>query len=168
LNRIHPGCAAAGTGVLFRTVQQNGPVASSQRRPEKRKNIAMHGHIYNRRIRQPRHHKRRHAAALRAFTGAKLLLDIAVVPRSRCEAAQLVASTPRYIEAAITLIRAQDRYLIERVLAGDLSLLTAATHVRKRAKLLSAYREASAGDRAAASAAIGIDQVFDEMIVPSL
>ena len=128
----------------------------------------MHGHIYNRRVRQPHHHKRHYAAALRAFTGAKLLLDIAVVPRSQCEAAQLVASTPRYIEAAITLIRAQDRYLIERVLAGDLPLLTAATHVRKRAKLLSAYREASVGDRAAAGAAIGIDQVFDEMIVPSL
>jgi hypothetical protein len=73
-------------------VQQNGPVARHSAGPRK-KELGMHGYIYNRRVRQPRHHER-HTAALRVFTGAKLLLDIAVIPRSRCEAAQLVASTP--------------------------------------------------------------------------
>src|SRR5262245_44947949 len=85
------------------------------------------------RSRQRRYRKHQHAAALpRAFTGAKLLLGIPIQAKTQAEASELVASSPAYIQAAVALLEAEVPALVESVLRGDVSLLTAARSVRKR------------------------------------
>jgi len=83
-------------------------------------------------------------------------------------AARLVASTPQYIRAAIALLEAGDSELVGRVLQGNLGLLETAGHVRKRAHLVKAYREADRHDREALGKVIGVDRVFDDSIAPWL
>jgi hypothetical protein len=123
------------------------------------------------RVRQPRHYRkhRRHAdATLRAFTGAKLLLNIPIQPKNRGEAAKWVASTPAYIAAATTVLEAEAPGLVEDVLQGHVSLLLAAKIVRARAKLIKAYRQADKHDRKALGEAAGVSNLFDEAIAPLL
>jgi hypothetical protein len=121
------------------------------------------------RSRQRRHRKHQHAAAVsRAFIAGQLLLGLPVKPETQAEAAKLVGSTPLYVAAAITLLEAEAPGLIESVVRGDISLLKAAETVRKRVRLVRAYREADRNDRRALGKAIGIDNVFDEIIAPSL
>jgi hypothetical protein len=92
-----------------------------------------------------------------------------VRPKSQAEAAILVASSSAYIAAATALLEAEVPALIESVLSGDVSILEAAdASVRKRARLISAYRGADRGDRMALGKVVGIDRLFDEAIMPSL
>jgi hypothetical protein len=113
--------------------------------------------------------KRRHAAAtLRAFAGARLLRGDPVQPKTQAAAARLVASTPQYIAAATALLEAEASGLIERVLQGDIALLEAAETIRKRARLVKAYRQADKNDRKALGKVVGVDIVFDETVVPHL
>jgi hypothetical protein len=119
---------------------------------------------------QPRRfrHRRRPDAALRAITGAKLLLGAPVRPKTQAEAAELVGSNRPYIAAAAMLLEAEVPALIEDVLLGEVSLLGAAASIRKKARLVKAYREANRSDRRALGKAVGIDAVFDEIIAPLL
>jgi hypothetical protein len=77
-------------------------------------------------------------------------------------------ATPLYVAAAITLLEAETPDLIESVVRGDISLLKAAEAVRKRVRLVRAYRDADRNDRRALGKVIGIDRLFDEAIMPSL
>lgn len=122
------------------------------------------------RDRQPRRYRKhqRASATWRAFAGAKLLLGIPIQPKGQVAAARLVASTPQYIRAAIALLEAGDSELVGRVLQGNLGLLETAGHVRKRAHLVKAYREADRHDREALGKVIGVDRVFDDSIAPWL
>ena len=58
--------------------------------------------------------------------------------------------------------------LIENVLRGHVGLLEAAESVRRRVRLVKAYREADRDDRKALGKMVGIDRVFDEAIAPLL
>jgi hypothetical protein len=82
--------------------------------------------------------------------------------------ARLVGSTPLYIVAAATVIDAESPGLIENVLRGHVGLLEAAESVRRRVRLVKAYREADPDDRKALGKMVGIDRVFDEVIAPLL
>ena len=97
-----------------------------------------------------------------------MLLGIPIQPKGQVAAARLVASTPQYIGAAIALLEAGDSELIDRVLRGNLSLLEAAGLVRKRVRLVKAYREADRNDRKALGKVVGVDRVFDDSIAPLL
>jgi hypothetical protein len=72
------------------------------------------------------------------------------------------------VEAAVWVLQAEDPALLKDVLSGRKPLLAAAAEVRQRANLIVAYRKANPEDRAAAGPIIGVANVFDEMIVPSL
>jgi hypothetical protein len=119
---------------------------------------------------QPRRSRRRHQpdAALRAITGAKLLLGAPVRPKTQAEAAELVGSTRPYIAAAAMLLEAEVPALIESILRGDVSLLGAAASVRKRARLVRAYRQADRSDRKALGEVVGVGSVFDDAVAPLL
>jgi hypothetical protein len=91
-----------------------------------------------------------------------------VTPSTQAEAARLVGSTPLYIAAAATVIDAESPALIENVLRGHVGLLEAAESVRRRVRLVKAYREADRDDRKALGKMVGIDRVFDEAIAPLL
>jgi hypothetical protein len=100
-------------------------------------------------------------------------MGLPVTPNTQAEAARLVGSTPAYIAAASTLIDAaatDDEMcgLINRVLRGHVRLLEAAESVRKRVRLVKAYREADQNDRKALGRVVGVDNVFDELVAPLL
>jgi hypothetical protein len=119
---------------------------------------------------QPRRfgRRRRPDAALRAITGAKLFLGAPVRPKTQAEAAELVGSTRPYIAAAAMLLEAEVPALIEGILRGDVSLLGAAASVRKRARLVRAYRQADRSDRKALGEVVGVASVFDDAVAPLL
>lgn len=79
-----------------------------------------------------------------------------------------VHSFSAYVGAAATVIENEAPALINRVLQGHISLLAAAASVRKRTRLLQAYRDADQDDRKALGKTIGVDAAFDEIIAPSL
>jgi hypothetical protein len=131
----------------------------------------MHGLISNpRHTRQDRrrHSKRHHAAALRAFTGARLLLGLPVTPATQQRAADMVASTTQYIAAAVTILQAGDQQVVDDVLAGRVPLLVAASEAREFVKILTALRAARPDDLAKAGAAVGVDRVWDRLIAPNV
>jgi hypothetical protein len=66
------------------------------------------------------------------------------------------------------VLKAEDPALLHDVLSGRKSLRAAAAEVRKRATLIAAYLKSSHTDHGTAGFTIGVDEVFDEMIVPSL
>ena len=85
----------------------------------------MEGSIWlRRRVRQPtrkpksqfRHGQR--VAVMRALTGASILLGLPVKRSSQARAAEIVGSNLHYIEAAITVLKAEDPALLADVLAG--------------------------------------------------
>jgi len=104
-------------------------------------------------------------AAVRAITGARLYLS-KNVPTLR-GAAEACGSNVHYVKAVITLIRAENATLLERVIAGKVSVLAAAREVGRLANLVAAYRIASANDRVAFAAVIGPTTLFDTVLVPA-
>jgi hypothetical protein len=109
--------------------------------------------------------KDRCAAAVRAFTAAELYLT-GKVP-TLADAALGCGSNVAYIIAAITLVRSEDAALRERVLRGAVPLLAAARQAQQMAKLIAAFRNASAGDRVAFARAVGPTVLFDTVLVPA-
>jgi hypothetical protein len=106
------------------------------------------------------------AAALRAFTAAELLLSGKA--KSLAAAAAACGSNPAYVAGAITILHAEDALLIERVRAGKVPLLTAARSAMGAAKLVAAWRTASAADRVALARTVGPSVLFDTALVPAL
>lgn len=100
--------------------------------------------------------------------GARLWMGLPVTTDTKTEAAQLVGSSSTYVAAAATVIESEIPGLINRVLQGQVSLLAAAASVRKRTRLMKAYRAADQDDRKALGKTIGVDTAFDEIILPSL
>jgi hypothetical protein len=84
------------------------------------------------------------------------------------EAAASTGSSVRYAQAATWLLQAEDPALEADVLARRKSLLTAGAEARDQAALIAAFRKASPRDRAASGSTIGVDTIFDTMVVPSL
>jgi hypothetical protein len=79
-----------------------------------------------------------------------------------------VDSTRLYVAAAALLLEAEVPALVEEVLCGDVSLLEAAASVRKRARLVRAYRQADRSDRKALGEVVGVASVFDDAVAPLL
>jgi hypothetical protein len=108
------------------------------------------------------------AAALRAVTAARILLELPVRAGSIAEAALLTGSCPAYVAAAVALIGAEDAPLEGLVRRGQVPLLKAAATVKKRAALIKAYREATPADLAALARTVGPAAVFDNVVAPAL
>jgi hypothetical protein len=137
----------------------------------------MEGSIWLRqRVRQPaRRHQSKslfrngeRVAVRRALTGARIRLGLPLEASTYVAAAEQVGSTPLYVEAMRWLLKAEDPALLADALAGRVPLLAAATEARKLGDLIAAFRKASRHDRAVSGSTLGIDEVFDDMIVPSL
>jgi len=113
--------------------------------------------------------QRQRAAVKRALTGAALYLGRSFpVPATLRDAADCCGSNPKYIEAAATLLKSEDANLIQRVLAGHISLMDAAASIQKRAQLIAAYRECESNgdDLVALAKAVGPASIWDNVIAP--
>lgn len=129
--------------------------------------VHRNGGCQSRRPRRSRHSRRRQTATVRALTGARLLLGKLVRPVSQEDAAQLVASSCCYLNAAVAVLQAEDTQLMARILSGDISLLAAAAEARKRARLLTAWRAAAPKDRLFVLRTVNRDRDFSKVIVPA-
>jgi hypothetical protein len=118
------------------------------------------------------HHRRRphikhgwRLAARRAFTGANLIrekgysLDAALDASGSCHV---------YVRAMQTILASEDQALLMAVLTDRVSVMTAAAQVRALGKLLAAYAVATAETKAAFGRAVGIDDVFDNVVAPTI
>ena len=123
---------------------------------------------HHRRRRNPHYRRGQRAAALRAITGARIWFGEPLVARTQAQAAVMTGSNYQYLNAAVTLLRSEDAGLLADVVAGRMSLLRAAAIVKKRARLLRAYREAGAADLAAVGCKVGAAEVFDRVVAPAL
>jgi hypothetical protein len=121
----------------------------------------------------PRPRRRRHrivdgqrAAAVRAFTGARLLAQGQV--SSVLKAARACGSNPQYVAAAQTLLTCEDTALLKSVLSGEVGLLYAASAARRVSDLVGAYRRAYPSEIANFGRIVGVGKLFDEAISPAL
>jgi hypothetical protein len=105
------------------------------------------------------------AAAARAFTGACLYVEGDVTLGI---AAMMAGSNPRYVEAAVAILKAEDTAIVRHVLAGQLSLLAAAEQIHRRANLVAAYRAASADDLLALGRVAGPSAIWDSIVAPNV
>ena len=135
----------------------------------------MHGYLgaSTKRSRRPRQSPRRQfrggqrAALLRAWTAVRLRNGKPIPRPTLTEAAILCGSVP-YIAALELVVQYDDPRLIDQILRGKIPLMVAANLLRKRGKLVKAFRKASPKDRVAAARVIGPDRIFDEMLAPAL
>jgi hypothetical protein len=118
---------------------------------------------YRRQYRSARRHFRHglRAAVMRAVTAAKLYASGSA--STITIAAASCGSSEIYVKAAITLLRAENAVLLERVLTGDISLLRAAAQTKRIADLVAAYRCANDADRIAFMRACGTENILDEL-----
>jgi hypothetical protein len=72
------------------------------------------------------------------------------------------------VRAAGILQQSGDLDLIEQVLNGSRGLLEAARSVERVAKLIGAYKSTSPAERASFGKAIGVADLFDQAVAPSL
>jgi hypothetical protein len=126
--------------------------------------MLVHDHAYmdvkmrrsKRSRRRPRIVDGQRAAAVRAFTGARLLAQGQV--SSLRKAARACGSNPQYVAAAQTVLAAEDTLLIENVLNGDVGLLYAGSACRRVSDLVRAYRQACSSERAYFGRTVGVGE----------
>jgi hypothetical protein len=80
------------------------------------------------------------------------------------KASESCGSTPKYVVAAIILLRSENAVLLDRVLRGHVSILAAASQVRRLVELIAAYKAADAKDHITTFRMLGPDRVFDEVV----
>jgi hypothetical protein len=97
-----------------------------------------------------------------------LLLGIPIKPKSLGLAAMMVGSSPQYVAAMKTLIKADAWSLIDAVLASQVPILEAADSMRNRAKLFTAYAHSDLHDRAALGEFAGTAVIWDDVLVPNI
>jgi hypothetical protein len=124
---------------------------------------------------------------LRAFRAAEFYLDKVAnsEPVSLKEAARCHGTNVAYIQAAITVLRANNPCLVDRIVRGEMSLLEAAKWAKPRVEAFAAFEAASPANRAAilahllsgstaaertkAARAFGHpDRIWDDMVEPLL
>jgi hypothetical protein len=118
--------------------------------------------------RRRRHHRMRNGcrlAALRAYTGAKLVIDQGVDP---IEAAAMCGSCEGYIRALVAIIKSGDATLLNKVLSGRVPVMAAAAQVRGLATLITTFALVSNKTKAMFGEKVGIDNLFDTAIAPNL
>ena len=128
--------------------------------------VKLNGNGRRHRYRSSRRHFRnqQRAAVIRGVTGAKLYLD-GTLP-TLATAATACGSNAHYVSAAVTLLKSENSTLLSRALCGAMPLLAAASEAKRVARLISAYREASADDLAGFARAVGPADVWDRVINP--
>jgi len=125
----------------------------------------MHGIIKGIPRRRQRASARRHfrhgcrAAAVRAFTGAKLYLNNAVPTLEA--AAEACGSNVAYIQAAIILLKAENASRVQDVVGGRVPILQAAREAARLVNLVTAYRKAQDPDRIAFARACGTEAILN-------
>jgi hypothetical protein len=97
-----------------------------------------------------------------------LLLGIPTKPHSLFGAAIMVGSSPKYVAAMKTLIKANAWDLVDAVLDGHVPILEAADSMRKRAQLIQSYRDCDAIDRKALGEVEGVDKIWDDILAPNI
>jgi hypothetical protein len=83
-------------------------------------------------------------------------------------AALSCGSCVSYVRAAVSLLASENTTMLEQALRGQMPLLAAAAQMKRIAKLVNAYRAASAADRVAFARTIGPTTLFDGTLVPAL
>jgi hypothetical protein len=105
------------------------------------------------------------AAAVRAVTGARLYLDGRM---DLATAAMSCGSCVAYVRAAVSLLASENTTMLEQALRGQMPLLVAAEQMKRIAKLVNAYRAASAADRVMFARVIGPTTLFDGAVALAL
>jgi hypothetical protein len=108
------------------------------------------------------------AAAAKALTAGKLHLGRPIPRLPRALAAIATGSNHVMVDAAIVLLQAEDKALIDRVLKGDIRIQEAANQVRDRAVVIAGLRRLSSEDKAVVGRTVGAETLFDEVVVPAL
>jgi len=107
------------------------------------------------------------AAVHRALAAAYIRLGIPISASSSQSAAEMCGSNRRYVDAAITLLQAEDDHALDLVLRAW-SLLETAARLKTRADLITAIRKSTPSDQAVVGHTVGVDVIWDNMIVPAL
>src|SRR5262249_10653762 len=118
---------------------------------------------------RPRGRRFRHgrcAAALRALSGAKLLVEGEV--SNLVAAAEACGSNPQYISFMIIVLQSEDQVLLHDVLAGMISLGKAAKWAKPVADLVVSHRRANASELARYGRAVGTTELWDQVVTPNL
>jgi hypothetical protein len=102
-------------------------------------------------------------AALKAHTGASLMNRPGMSLR---RAAACVGSSPMYVAAMLVILA--DPEILGLVLAGEVPVLAAAAKIKRVTRLVDAFWSADPVEREKAGRIIGIERIFDTMIVPTL
>jgi hypothetical protein len=106
------------------------------------------------------------AAALRALTAAKGYLG-GQFPTLGI-AANSCGTSPSYVRAGITILKANDAALIANVLSGVVPLLKAAASVKHAVDMIEAFAKSTRTERRIFGQAAGPATVFDEVVVAAL
>jgi len=108
-------------------------------------------------------------ANLKAFTAAKFYRDrVANKESVTLEGAALCHGTNiSYLRAAITVLKAGDRNLADRVVQGVLSILTAAKLVKPQVRAIEALKDANPANLAAIYAATGFTNELAKLLTKS-
>jgi hypothetical protein len=105
-----------------------------------------------------------HVAVKRAFAAAKLY-GAGAFTTAR-EAIETCVTSSDDFAAARVLFAVGDQGAIREVLCGDQSLIAAAKKARKVTSLVRTYRAASLDDLAKLGEIVGIECLFDQVVVP--
>lgn len=114
--------------------------------------LAGNGNRRQRRRRRSQMRDGRRLAVWRAFNVAQLVNEKGLSTR---DAALGYGSNHGYVEAALTLIQSENTALLNHVLAGHISLLSAAKSMKNAAAAITAYRKFSNLEREVFRAATG-------------
>jgi aminoglycoside phosphotransferase family enzyme len=105
---------------------------------------------------------------LRAVTAAWLLHNRLLNISTITQGVVLTGSSRPSVEAALTILQSEDDALLANILWSGVSLSNAAAQVKRRAKLIASFKAATPEDRAAFGKTIGIAEVWDSAISPSI
>ena len=104
----------------------------------------------------------------RALFAAQLLRDRAYGVNTITAAAIVTNVTRPAVKAALLILQAEADLLATDVLERRVSLLEAGKVVRIPRPLITTYKAADRNDRAALGEVVGVDELFDEVVAPSL
>jgi hypothetical protein len=119
-------------------------------------------------IHVPRELEPRAALALRVVLIADLWKKRSYGITTATRAAAVAGVSVPLIDAARIVLQSGDEALRAQVLNGQLSLTRAAAKARRRVRLIQSFKAASLTDRAALGRAVGVAEVFDSVVSPSI
>ena len=126
------------------------------------------GNGHGRQVRRPRRNRQRDRALCRGYAAACARVGKPIAPETDQEAVNLFGTSRAYLAAFKTLIEYGDHDLTWAALTGQIPALTAAKRVRKSVKLKKAYTAADADARKALGEDVGVDNIWDEVLLPNL